>query len=141
MTGEDKGFDFSSPIEVVWRMFTLITCTLVILSGILRQAKGELKSLWHSYSTESCCMVRQALPRAPVSDVLNYFSGFIYCLHISDKKAYLVCLFKMITRHQLFEIHNRSHSFVFKWFMMYFMSCLILLFAFYYKNNVKLQGI
>lgn len=46
MSGEDRGY-FSSPIKVIWRMFTLITCNLVILSGILRQGKGELKFLRH----------------------------------------------------------------------------------------------
>lgn len=47
MTQEDKGLDFSSSKKVIWGMFTLITCNLVILSGILRQAKGELKFFQH----------------------------------------------------------------------------------------------
>lgn len=69
-------------------MLTLIMCNLVILSGIFRQAEGELELLQRVLEPT---VVWQTLPKAGLSQVLNSFS---HCLRISDRKglfSYFFC--------------------------------------------------
>lgn len=46
-------------------MFTLITCNLVVLSDILRQAKGELKFLQHIVDHKTFKLYDRPCPELP----------------------------------------------------------------------------
>lgn len=94
-------------------MLTLIMCNLVILSGIFRQAEGELELLQRVLERT---VVWQTLPKAGLSQVLNSFS---HCLRISNWQKRLIQFFFASDQKawQLHEIHNRLHSLpVYKWF-------------------------